>query len=184
MCLIGTGYPLMVNLVVYHVAVKKKLLRFFLVIKVNILCKLICWTLRKITSRVYWCCMDLLMRSSKRNFFQSLPPFVVIWRFLIQLVVILIVLDIVDRKIKRCIIVIPQICLILLSTLLALRRFLLITASILGQTITPNPQWIFFNIILMSSCWEEIFPFVTVRKLVREISGHNPLVLSSRDDDR
>ena len=38
--------------------------------------------------------------------------------------------------------------------------------------------------ILMSECWEDIFPLVSVRKLVREISDHNPLLLSSGEEGR
>uniref|UniRef100_A0A453F4H0 Endonuclease/exonuclease/phosphatase domain-containing protein n=1 Tax=Aegilops tauschii subsp. strangulata TaxID=200361 RepID=A0A453F4H0_AEGTS len=31
----------------------------------------------------------------------------------------------------------------------------------------------------MSFDWEDLFPLVTVRKLVRDVSDHNPLLLSS-----
>jgi exonuclease III len=34
---------------------------------------------------------------------------------------------------------------------------------------------------LMSSSWEELFPLVTVHKLVRDISDHNPLILDTLD---
>jgi hypothetical protein len=33
--------------------------------------------------------------------------------------------------------------------------------------------------ILMSPEWEDMFPLVAVRKLVRDVSDHNPLLLSS-----
>ena len=33
--------------------------------------------------------------------------------------------------------------------------------------------------ILMNSEWEDLFPLVTTRKLVRDISDHNPLLLST-----
>ena len=33
--------------------------------------------------------------------------------------------------------------------------------------------------ILMNSEWKDLFPLVTTRKLVRDISDHNPLVLST-----
>ena len=38
--------------------------------------------------------------------------------------------------------------------------------------------------ILMSCDWESLYPLVTVRKQVRELSDHNPLLLSSGDMDR
>uniref|UniRef100_A0A453I481 Endonuclease/exonuclease/phosphatase domain-containing protein n=1 Tax=Aegilops tauschii subsp. strangulata TaxID=200361 RepID=A0A453I481_AEGTS len=33
--------------------------------------------------------------------------------------------------------------------------------------------------VLMSFDWEDLFPLVSVRKLVRDVSDHNPLLLSS-----
>uniref|UniRef100_A0A453IJU1 Endonuclease/exonuclease/phosphatase domain-containing protein n=1 Tax=Aegilops tauschii subsp. strangulata TaxID=200361 RepID=A0A453IJU1_AEGTS len=36
----------------------------------------------------------------------------------------------------------------------------------------------------MSGSWEDAFPMVSVRKLVREISDHNPLLLSSGEEGR
>lgn len=38
--------------------------------------------------------------------------------------------------------------------------------------------------ILMSESWEDLFPLVSVRKLVQEISDHNPLLLSSGEEGR
>ena len=35
--------------------------------------------------------------------------------------------------------------------------------------------------VLMSYSWEDLFPLVSVRKLVRDISDHNPLLLSLKD---
>uniref|UniRef100_A0A453NCE8 Endonuclease/exonuclease/phosphatase domain-containing protein n=1 Tax=Aegilops tauschii subsp. strangulata TaxID=200361 RepID=A0A453NCE8_AEGTS len=34
----------------------------------------------------------------------------------------------------------------------------------------------------MSEDWESLFPLVSVRKLVRELSDHNPLLLSSGEE--
>jgi exonuclease III len=34
---------------------------------------------------------------------------------------------------------------------------------------------------LMSSSWEMLFPLVTVHKLVRDMSDHNPLILDTLD---
>jgi hypothetical protein len=34
---------------------------------------------------------------------------------------------------------------------------------------------------LMSNSWEDLFPLVTVHKLVREVSDHNPLILDTLD---
>ena len=36
--------------------------------------------------------------------------------------------------------------------------------------------------VLMSPDWEDLFPLVTVRKIVKEISDHNPLILDSGDE--
>ena len=33
--------------------------------------------------------------------------------------------------------------------------------------------------ILMNPTWEDLFPMVTVRKLVRDVSDHNPLLLTT-----
>lgn len=33
--------------------------------------------------------------------------------------------------------------------------------------------------VLMSFSWEDLYPLVSVRKLVREVSDHNPLLLST-----
>ena len=38
--------------------------------------------------------------------------------------------------------------------------------------------------ILMSEGWEDLFPMASVRKLVREISDHNPLLLSDGEEGR
>lgn len=38
--------------------------------------------------------------------------------------------------------------------------------------------------VLMSEDWEELFPLVSIRKLVREISDHNPLLLASGEEGR
>lgn len=38
--------------------------------------------------------------------------------------------------------------------------------------------------IVMSETWEDLFPLVSVRKLVREIADHNPLLLSSGEEGR
>ena len=38
--------------------------------------------------------------------------------------------------------------------------------------------------ILMYECWEDAFPLVSVRKLVREIFNHNHLLLSSGEEGR
>jgi hypothetical protein len=34
---------------------------------------------------------------------------------------------------------------------------------------------------LISISWEDLFPLVTVQKLVREVSDHNPLILDTLD---
>lgn len=36
----------------------------------------------------------------------------------------------------------------------------------------------------MSFSWEDLYPLVSVRKLVREVSDHNPLLLSTGEDER
>uniref|UniRef100_A0A452YE98 Endonuclease/exonuclease/phosphatase domain-containing protein n=1 Tax=Aegilops tauschii subsp. strangulata TaxID=200361 RepID=A0A452YE98_AEGTS len=36
--------------------------------------------------------------------------------------------------------------------------------------------------VLMSYAWEDLFPLVSVRKLVRDKSDHNPLLLSLKAD--
>ena len=36
----------------------------------------------------------------------------------------------------------------------------------------------------MSEDWENLFPLVSVRKLVRELADHNPLLLSSGEESR
>ena len=36
----------------------------------------------------------------------------------------------------------------------------------------------------MSEGWEDLFPMASVRKLVREISDHNPLLLSDGEEGR
>uniref|UniRef100_A0A453GN12 Endonuclease/exonuclease/phosphatase domain-containing protein n=1 Tax=Aegilops tauschii subsp. strangulata TaxID=200361 RepID=A0A453GN12_AEGTS len=36
----------------------------------------------------------------------------------------------------------------------------------------------------MSEEWEDLFPLVSIRKLVREISDHNPLLLATGEEGR
>ena len=44
-----------------------------------------------------------------------------------------------------------------------------------------NPTLEKLDRVLMSSSWERQFPLTFVRKLVKEISDHNPLILNTDD---